>query len=138
MKITASKKSPASENVAAAEEVVDGQIVFTQSGLLEVLSSIEELRGYDLELTDSPNGPMLKIGDSVYHLNTSTATEVAVPEEVAEDIQAVEDTSLADLTDGEDAPFDRADEPVEAGIIKSIVKTLLVGGMVRLLPKLLK
>lgn len=132
MKISASQR-------VVSSQVADGEIVFTKCGLLEVLASIDELRGLDLELSDNGSSIELKVGNSTYTINNSAATEVSAPEEVVEQIESIDQTTLEDLTDGEDASFNIAEqENVNAGILKHLVKSMLVGGMIRLLPKLIK
>ena len=107
-------------------------ILFTPAALLDFLSSIDELKDVDVGITESPEGDIqVQIGDSIYNVDTSQATEVKVDEEVVDQVDEANEEAYDEL----DA--DTQDE-VEGGIIKEALKTLLVGGLVRMGAKVLK
>ena len=107
-------------------------ILFTPAALLDFLSSIDELKDVDVGITESPEGDIqVQIGDSIYNVDTSQATEVEVDEEVVDHVDEANEEAYDEL----DA--DTQDE-VEGGIIKEALKTLLVGGLVRMGAKVLK
>lgn len=107
-------------------------ILFTPAALLDFLSSIDELKDVDVGITESPEGDIqVQIGDSIYNVDTSQATEVEVDEEVVDQVDEANDEAYDEL----DAD---AQDEVEGGIIKEALKTLLVGGLVRMGAKVLK
>ena len=105
------------------------QTLFTPSAVLGLLSQIDELAGYDLELTEDGNRISLTIGDNEYVI-PAIAAEVAVDEEAFDEIEAINEDGYSDSS------F-KDMEPVESGIIKEFAKTLMVGGLVRLAKKFL-
>ena len=114
-------------------------ILFTPAALLDLLIQIDELKGVDVGVTESPDGTMyVKIGRSTYTIDTSNVTEIPVDEEVVETVQDVNEDAYMNLNDSEEVFIDNDPETVESGIIKELAKTLLLGGMVRLSAKWLR
>lgn len=109
-----------------------GEIIITPSGLLSLLSQIDELSQYPLSVDESDGRVVLVIGDSRYDLVPQDS--IAVDEDTADDVEELNDDGYQSI--GEDI-IDQA-EPIESGLIKQIIKTLLVGGMARLTAKYLK
>lgn len=109
-----------------------GEIIITPSGLLSLLSQIDELSQYPLSVDESDGQVVLVIGDSRYDLVPQDS--IAVDEDTADDVEELNDDGYQSI--GEDI-IDQT-EPVEGGLIKQIIKTLLVGGMARLTAKYLK
>lgn len=108
----------------------EGNLVLTPSGLLTFLSQIEELdtKG-NLAITEDDNSLEIAIGDSVYILECTEESDVAVDEDVIETIQDINEEGYEVL---EDEIGELDTEPVEGGIIKELAKTLAVGALVRL------
>ena len=107
-------------------------ILFTPAALLDFLSSIDELKDVDVGITESPKGDIqVQIGESIYNVDTSNATEVEVDEEVVDQVDEANEEAYDELD------VDTQDD-VEGGIIKEALKTLLVGGLVRMGAKVLK
>lgn len=107
-------------------------ILFTPAALLDFLSSIDELKDVDVGITESPQGDIqVQIGESIYNVDTSQATEVQVDEEVVDKVDEANEEAYDELD------VDTQDD-VEGGIIKEALKTLLVGGLVRMGAKVLK
>lgn len=104
------------------------EIVLTPAALLDILQQIDELSEYPISVSEQSNGIKLSIGDSVYDISTAKAEPVEVPKDVVDTVRDVNDETYDQLGEADD---------VEAGILKEIVKSLLVGGMVRLTTKLL-
>ena len=104
------------------------EVVLTPAALLDILQQIEELSEYPISVSEQANMIQLSIGESTYSISTSDAEPVEVPKDVVDTVRDVNDETYDQL--------DASDE-VEAGILKEIVKSLLVGGMVRLTTKLL-
>lgn len=112
------------------------EIVFTPAAVLDTLRQIEELKDKSISISDTPGASIeLKIGDSVYNINTSDASEIEVDQEVVEDVADINTDAYDDLAS--DGVVVEDLEEVESGILKEIVKTLAVGGLVRLTNKLL-
>ena len=107
-------------------------LLFTPAALLDFLSSIDELKDVDVGITESPEGDIqVQIGESIYNVDTSQATEVEVDEEVVDQVDEANEEAYDELD------VDTQDD-VEGGIIKEALKTLLVGGLVRMGAKVLK
>ena len=104
------------------------EIVFTSAGLLDLLSQIDELKDYDMNLDDNNGAISLTIGDSVYSISKPKDT-VEVSEEAIAAISDIADEALSGVD---------TSESIESGVIKEALKTLLVGGAVRLVAKILK
>ena len=121
-------------NVDEFTNIVENETpVLTPSGLLAFLSQIEELDGKDhlgITTTDDGTGIQVFIGDSVYNLVTDDNV-IAVDSELVDEIQDINAEGYEDL--GEE--FEEAEEPVRGGIIKELIKTLAIGGLVRLTKK---
>ena len=110
------------------------QLVFTSASILDLLSNIDELKDKNINLTETESGISITIGESTYEINTANATEVEVDEEVVEEIDEVTSEAYSELSDnGVDVQ-----EEVEGGPIKELIKTLMLGGMVKMTANMLK
>lgn len=112
------------------------ELLFTSASILDLLSNIEELKDKDLDIQESSSGVTITVGDVAYEIKSSEATEVEVDESVIEEIdnitaEAYEELSVegVDVSDMED---------VQGGPIKSLLKTLFLGGMVKMTANMLK
>lgn len=105
------------------------EVIFTSAGLLDLLSQIDELKDYDMDLNDNNGDITLTIGDSTYSISKPT-DEVEIPEDALEEISDIADDAVNNISEEV--------EPIESGVIKEALKTLLVGGAVRLVAKILK
>lgn len=107
-------------------------LLFTPAALLDFLSSIDELKDFDIGITESSSGDIqVQIGESTYNVDTSQATDVEVDEDVIDQVDEANEEAYDELD------VDTQDD-VEGGIIKEALKTLLVGGLVRMGAKVLK
>ena len=102
------------------------EVVFTTSGLLDLLAQIDELSEYNIDVSDNNGNVTVTIGDSVYSIEKPT-DEVEVPEQALAEISDIADEAIVDV-----------DTTIESGVIKEALKTLLVGGAVRLVTKIFK
>lgn len=102
------------------------EVVFTSAGLLDLLSQIDELSEYDIDVTDNNGSITISIGDSAYQISKPKDT-VEIPEEAIAEISDIADEAISDVDNT---------QSVESGVIKEALKTLLVGGAVRLISKL--
>lgn len=113
------------------------EVMFTSASVLDLLLQIDELKEYTISLTETlDDNIQLQIGDSVYLIENDNAKIINVDEEVVEEIElTTEDayTEIEDYTDVIDETYRDIDEfePVNAGIIKEVAKSLLLGGMIR-------
>lgn len=115
---------------------MDQELLFTPVSLLDLLTQIEELKDLDISVSESENGLVLNVGSSSYSIQPEDAVDVAVN---PEDLEAIDDACEETYVDLETSNnIVLSYEPVESGIIKEVLKTLLIGGMVRLGKKLLK
>lgn len=114
-----------------------GEIVFTPAAILELLNQIDELSEYDLSITETIDGKLqLQIGTSVYDIDTQDIEEVPVAEEVLDAVENINEDAYETLV--QDEGFNQDDqEPVEGGLIKEAIKSLLLGGAVKLIKKLI-
>lgn len=110
----------------------ESEILFTPSAILDLLSKVDEFSEYDLDLTESLDGKIqLQVGNSVYELNPDeVACDIQVSNDVVDEIAAINEEAYQDLLDENDEYAQQ--EYVESGLIKELVKTLLIGGVVRM------
>ena len=109
----------------------DSELVFTPAAILDLLSKIDEFNDFDLSLTESLDGTLqLQVGDSFYSFaSDDSVQEISVDEEVIDEISDINDSAYEALIDD---GFSDTSENVESGIIKEALKTLLIGGVVRM------
>lgn len=107
------------------------ETLFSAASLLTILSSLEEIDAEQIDIDTDESGITVSLDGKDYRFNydNSGTAEVEVSESDMEEAQEVIETAAAE----EDAP-----ENVEASILSGTLKTLLVGGLVRLTSKLLK
>lgn len=118
---------------------MEGQILFTPSSLLDLLTKIEELKGLDVGVTESVNGDMyIKVGESSYKIDTSNVTDIRVEDDVVETIEDVNEETYSNLGESDEVVLEDDPDKIESSIIKELAKTLLLGGMVRLSAKWLR
>lgn len=114
----------------------NNEILFTPAALLDFLRQIDELSDKDIIVNDTDATITVTIGDSTYGINTGNAEEVEVADEVVDEVAEINDTAYEEMDDIEFTEISE-DEVVEGGIIKEALKTLAVGGLVRLTGKIL-
>lgn len=106
------------------------ELVFTPSAVMGLLASIEELKDKEISCEETSQGVTFTIGDSTYNVDASAAEEVEVAEEVVDEVADINEEGYQELEESfEDA---EAEEPVEGGLIKEILKTFALGGLVKL------
>jgi len=116
---------------------MDSEILFTSASLLDFLQQIDELSDKDIIVNEDDTSITVTIGDSTYTINKNDAEEVEVEPEVVEEVNEITETTFEELDDVEYTEITDEEEVVEGGIISEALKTLAVGGMVRLTSKLL-
>ena len=114
----------------------NNEILLTPAALLDFLRQVDELADKDISVDDTGSALNITIGDSSYSINFSDAETVEVPDEVVDEVAEINETAYEELDDVEYSEID-GDEVVEGGIISETLKTLAVGGLVRLAGKIL-
>jgi len=119
-----------------AEQLNQEEILYTPVAILDLLSQIDELKNFELGLTESLDGVLqLQVGDSYYALNADLDTEISVSEQDIDKIEKLTEDAYDQLIDNDIATYQ---EDVNGGIIKEALKTLAIGGIVRLSKKYLQ
>jgi len=114
----------------------NNEILFTPAALLDFLRQVDELADKDIAVSDTADGVTITIGSSTYSIDSADASDIEVPDEVVEEVGEINENTYEELDDVEYTELDE-DETVEGGLIKEALKTLAVGGLVRLTAKLL-
>ena len=107
------------------------QVLFSAASLLTILSSIEELDAEQIDLDTDESGITVSIDGNEYRFdyNNESTADIEVSEDDLKETEAV----IEQESESQEEP-----EEIEAGIISGLLKTLAVGGLVRLTGKLLK
>lgn len=114
----------------------NNEILLTPAALLDFLRQVDELADKDISVDDTGSALNITIGDSSYSIDFNQAEEVEVPDEVVDEVADINESTYEELDDVEYNELGE-DEVVEGGLIKEALKTLAVGGLVRLTAKLL-
>ena len=115
---------------------MDNEILFTPAALLDFLRQIDELSDKDISVDDSGSEILVTVGDSTYSISSNDAEDIEVTPEVVDEVAEINENTYEELDDVEYTEIDD-EEVVEGGLIKEALKTLAIGGMVRLTSKLL-
>lgn len=108
-------------------------LVLTPSALLTFLSEIEELKGLDLELSQQSDNLQIKIGESIYTLQSPSDSIVEIDDSAVAEINEIDEEGYDEISSNDDTILEEIEgEVVEGGIIKELIKTLAIGGLVRL------
>ena len=112
-----------------ASENENSEIVLTPAALLDLLSNIEEFKDYTIGLFETLDGNLqLQVGDSYYDLTSeSDISEVSIDESSLNQISEINDEAYENVESDE-----VVENEVESGVITELVKTLALGGLVRL------
>lgn len=117
----------------------NNEILLTPAALLDFLRQVDELADKDISVDETGSTITVTIGESTYGIDLNKAEEIEVPDEIVEEVSDVADEAYAELSESgvEFTEVADAEEVVEGGIIKETLKTLAVGGLVRLTGKIL-
>lgn len=108
------------------------EVLFTSAALLDFLSQVDELQDKNIAVNDTNGSTMqITIGDSTYDINLANAEPIEVEPEVVDEVSEVIDETLDSMD------IDTM-EDIEGGIIKEALKSMALGGLIRLTGKLLK
>ena len=114
----------------------NNEILLTPAALLDFLRQVDELADKDIILDEDDSAITVTIGNSTYTINKSDAEEVEVPDDVVDEVAEINENTYSEIDDIE---YDETGdgEIVEGGLIKEALKTLAVGGLVRLAGKIM-
>lgn len=112
------------------------ELLFTSASVLDLLSNIEELKDKNLDIEETSSGVTITIGEIAYQVKSSQAAQVEVDEAVIEEIDNITTEAYEELSTQGVAVNEQ--EGVQGGPIKSLLKTLFLGGMVKMTAKMLK
>lgn len=117
----------------------NNEILLTPAALLDFLRQVDELADKDISVDETGSTITVTIGESTYGIDLNIAEEIEVPDEIVEEVSDVADEAYAELGESgvEFTEIADTEEVVEGGIIKETLKTLAVGGLVRLTGKIL-
>lgn len=130
--VTATKKIEALEDT----QMENNEILLTPAALLDFLRQVDELADKDIILDENDSSITVTIGDSTYSIAKSDAEQIEVPDEVVDEVAEINENTYSEIDDIEYSELD-GEETVEGGLIKEALKTLAIGGLVRLTGKLL-
>ena len=115
-------------------ELKNSTLLFTPASLVDFLSQIDELSEKSISL-NSDNGYIeVSIGEATYRIRPQDEVNVPVSVDDIDEVNEAADT-YDELVDN--GYIENSDE-IESGLIKELIKTLAIGGMVRLAAKKLK
>lgn len=113
----------------------NNEILLTPAALLDFLRQVDELADKDIILDENDSAITVTIGESTYSIAKNDAETVEVPDEVVDEVAEINENTYEEIDDVEYTEID--DEVVEGGIISEALKTLAVGGLVRLAGKIM-
>lgn len=116
-------------------ELENSTLLLTPASLVDFLSQIDELSEKSISL-NSDNGYIeVSIGEATYRIRPQDEVNVPVSADDIDEVNEAADDTYDELVDN--GYVENSDE-IESGIIKELIKTLAIGGMVRLAAKKLK
>lgn len=116
-------------------ELKNSTLLLTPASLVDFLSQIDELSEKSISL-NSDNGYIeVSIGEATYRIRPQDEVNVPVSVDDIDEVNEAADDTYDELVDN--GYVENSDE-IESGIIKELIKTLAIGGMVRLAAKKLK
>mgnify|MGYP006988962236 CR=1 FL=1 len=111
-------------------------VVLTPSALLAFLTQIDELKDVNIEMEEYDSFIKIKIGENHYTLEAPESSAVEVSNDVVDEVSDLNDEGYDEISeDIEEGNIDGElveGEAIEGGIVKELLKTLAVGGLVRL------
>ena len=115
----------------------NNEILLTPAALLDFLRQVDELADKDISVDETGSTLTVTIGESTYGIDLNQAETVEVPDEVVDEVADVADEAYADLGEAGVDVTDIDEDVVEGGLISEALKTLAVGGLVRLAGKIM-
>lgn len=115
----------------------NNEILLTPAALLDFLRQVDELSDKDISVDETGSTLTVTIGESTYGIDLNQAETVEVPDEVVDEVADVADEAYAELGEAGVDVTDIDEDVVEGGLISEALKTLAVGGLVRLAGKIM-
>lgn len=116
-------------------DLENSTLLLTPASLVDFLSQIDELSEKSISL-NSDNGYIeVSIGEATYRIRPQDEVNVPVSVDDIDEVNEAADDTYDELVDN--GYIENSDE-IESGLIKELIKTLAIGGMVRLAAKKLK
>lgn len=115
----------------------NNEILLTPAALLDFLRQVDELADKDISVDETGSTLTVTIGESTYGIDLNQAETVEVPDEVVDEVSDVADEAYAELGEAGVDITDADEDVVEGGLISEALKTLAVGGLVRLAGKIM-
>ena len=115
----------------------NNEILLTPAALLDFLRQVDELADKDISVDETGSTLTVTIGESTYGIDLNQAETVEVPDEVVDEVADVADEAYAELGEAGVDVTDIDEDVVEGGLISEALKTLAVGGLVRLAGKIM-
>lgn len=115
----------------------NNEILLTPAALLDFLRQVDELADKDISVDETGSTLSVTIGESTYGIDLNQAETVEVPDEVVDEVADVADEAYAELGESGVDVTDIDEDVVEGGLISEALKTLAVGGLVRLAGKIM-
>lgn len=116
-------------------ELENFTLLLTPASLVDFLSQIDELSEKSISLNSNNGYIEVSIGEATYRIRPQDEVNVPVSVDDIDEVNDAADDTYDELVDN--GYVENSDE-IESGIIKELIKTLAIGGMVRLAAKKLK
>ena len=110
------------------------QTLFTSAAVLDLLAQIDELKDKEVYLVETSTGFNVNIGDSTYNIQAESPIEIEVDTETIDEIADGTIDAYIDMAEDNKISLEEHefDNTVEGGPIKSLLKTLFIGGLVKM------
>lgn len=116
-------------------ELENSTLLLTPASLVDFLSQIDELSEKSISLNSDNECIEVSIGEATYRIRPQDEVNVPVSADDIDEVNDAADDTYDELVDN--GYIENSDE-IESGLIKELIKTLAIGGMVRLAAKKLK
>lgn len=116
-------------------ELENSTLLLTPASLVDFLSQIDELSEKSISLYSDNEYIEVSIGEATYRIRPQDEVNVPVSVDDIDEVNDAADDTYDELVDN--GYIENSDE-IESGLIKELIKTLAIGGMVRLAAKKLK
>lgn len=116
-------------------ELENSTLLLTPASLVDFLSQIDELSEKSISLNSDNEYIEVSIGEATYRIRPQDEVNVPVSVNDIDEVNDAADDTYDELVDN--GYIENSDE-IESGLIKELIKTLAIGGMVRLAAKKLK
>lgn len=116
-------------------ELENSTLLLTPASLVDFLSQIDELSKKSISLNSNNGYIEVSIGEATYRIRPQDEVNVPVSVDDIDEVNNAADDTYDELVDN--GYIENSDE-IESGLIKELIKTLAIGGMVRLAAKKLK